>query len=206
MQQWMSLLWLFWITMFIARQEMNGLKSCGSNIQITWSQNISWGHLCSFNFIGPACWKYRKMVLIWAILHPRKLNSNAICNVRRVKKMSPRRVGERNQLFEKTYEGLISRLEVHLEKSRCDHLVALLWYTGPVRLRSPLDSPLTGGVKVFRCFVDLAADYREPGIMRFADEMRHPGGARTRATAFPYREESAEISWACSHVVPYASF
>lgn len=51
MQQWMSLLW---IAMFIAKQETNGLKSCGSHIKMIWSQNISWGHLRSFNLIGPA--------------------------------------------------------------------------------------------------------------------------------------------------------
>lgn len=111
MQQWMSLLWLLCIAMFIAKQETNGLKSCRSHIKMIWSQNISWGHLRSFNLIGPACWNYSKMVRIWAISDPRKHHSNAICNVRGVEKMSPRGVGEGNHLFKKSYEGLISRLE-----------------------------------------------------------------------------------------------
>lgn len=60
---------------------------------------------------------------------------------------------------------------------------------GPVRLHPPLDSPLTGAVHRFE---DLAADYREPGIMRFDDEMRHPEGARIIATASPYTDESGQ--------------
>lgn len=74
---------------------------------------------------------------------------------------------------------------------------------GPVRLCPPLDSPLTG---VVHCFEDLAADYREPGIMRFDDEMRHPEGARIMATASPYTDEPAEIWWAFSEGVRYTSF
>lgn len=111
MLQWMSLLWLLWIAMFITKQETSGFKSCGSHIKMIWSQNISWGQLRSLNFIGPACWNYSKMVWIWAILDPRKHHSNAICNMRGVGKMSPQGVGEGNHLFKKSYEGLVGRLK-----------------------------------------------------------------------------------------------
>lgn len=52
MQQWMILLWLLWITMFIAKQETNGLKFCGSHIEMIRSQNTFWGHLRTFNLIA----------------------------------------------------------------------------------------------------------------------------------------------------------
>lgn len=91
-------------------------------------------------------------------------------------------------------------------------LIVTIWLPysctwGPVRLHPPpLHSPLTGGVKAAQCFVDLAADYRESGIMRFDEEMRHTAETQPRATASPYTEKSAEISWALSQVDPCTSF
>lgn len=117
MLQWMSLLWLLWIAMFITEQEKSSLKSWGSNIKMIWSRNISWGQLRSSNLIGPACWNYSKMVRIWTILDPRKHHSNAICNVTGAEEMSPQGEGEGNHLFKKSYEGLISRLEGVVRKT-----------------------------------------------------------------------------------------